>query len=335
MRPVSRVVVSSITALSLCLSVAAQAPQWKQFSNETDGFRALFPTTPELTRKSVPIGGDVYELHSYTAQAGSTSLYIGVCDYGAKGVAADPDELLGSAKQGVVDDMKARILREKRITLDAGVGTAFEAESDTTHSSVRMVLSGGALYQIMASTPRSEKFAESERFLDSLELIPPTRAADGPAPSPAEWKSYPYPGDGFSAAFPHQPSIERQTVSADTGPFDLRTYVAEDGSASLIAAVCDYGPSAAGKDPDALIESAKAGAVRNLKAHLLSEKKLASDAHHGVAFEAESESDHISARFYMAGQFLYQTIVITPVKDNYADAGRFLDSFTVLETSKP
>jgi len=330
MRRVLFPLISAIAWLSLASGLAAQAPQWKEFSNETDGFRALFPSPPEFTRSSVPIAGDIFELHSYDAQVGTAALYIGVCDYGAKGVAADPEELLASARQGAVEHMHAHLVSEKHIALDASTGTAFEAESDRLHFSVRMVLSGGALYQIMVSAPLSEPFAESTRFLDSLASIPPTRPAGAAPLSAADWKPYPYPSDGFSVALPHQPSIEKQTVSSDAGPFDLRTYVAEDGSAVLITAVCDYGPGAAGKDPDAWIESAKSAALRNLKAHLVSESKLAADTHHGIAFEAESDADHVSARFYMAGNLLYQTIVIAPIRDTTPEAARFLDSFTIL-----
>ena len=234
MRRVLFPLISAIAWLSLASGLAAQAPQWKEFSNETDGFRALFPSPPEFTRSSVPIAGDIFELHSYDAQVGTAALYIGVCDYGAKGVAADPEELLASARQGAVEHMHAHLVSEKHIALDASTGTAFEAESDRLHFSVRMVLSGGALYQIMVSAPLSEPFAESTRFLDSLASIPPTRPAGAAPLSAADWKPYPYPSDGFSVALPHQPSIEKQTVSSDAGPFDLRTYVAEDGSAVLI-----------------------------------------------------------------------------------------------------
>jgi hypothetical protein len=190
-----------------------------------------------------------------------------------------------------------------------------------------MFMAGGVLYQVMVSAPLDQEFADTARFLDSFELLPHEPAA---AASP-EWKPYSYPSEGFSASFPAQPSTDKQNISTDAGQFELRTYVAEDSSAALIAAVCDYGATAAGKDPEVLLEGAKKGAIDNLKAHMISEKKMSLGVNHGIQFEADNATDHISARIYLAGTILYQTVVISPINGRYANTARFLDSFQVLE----
>jgi hypothetical protein len=189
-----------------------------------------------------------------------------------------------------------------------------------------MFMAGSVLYQVMVASPLAEQFADTAHFLDSFELMAHNQAP----PIPADWKPYRYPADGFSASFPFPPAIQKQPVSTDAGQFELRTYVVEDSSAALIAAVCDYGASAAGKDADGLLESAKTGSIANLKAHMVSEKKLNFGENHGVEFEAANDSEHISARLYLAGSILYQTVVVSPLNGSYADTARFLDSFQLL-----
>lgn len=314
--------------VSLAVPAFAQALTWQPYSNTTDGFKALFPSDPEVSKNNVPVGGQNFELRSYEAQSGNTALYVGVCDYGAKGASANPDDILKSAKDGAVQHMSAHILTEKTMALGASHGVEFVAESDKFHFTSRMYMAGGVLYQTMVISPIGETFADSARFLDSFALLPRPQAPPAPL---AEWKPYSYPAAGFSASFPSQPVIEKQSVPTDAGAFDLQTYQAEDASSTLIAAVCDYGSSASGKDPDALLEGAKQGAVNNIKAHITSEKKITLGANHGIAFEADSDSAHISARIYLVGNTLYQTIVASPASTPYADSGRFFDSFQLID----
>jgi hypothetical protein len=314
----------------------AQTPAWQSFGNSADGFKALFPSEPEVSKNSVAVGGETYELHSYVSESGDTAFYVGVCDYGPKGATAEPDGLLSGAKNGAVEHMSAHILSEKKITLDANHGVAFEAESDKLHFSARMYVASGILYQVMVASPLSAKFGDSARFLDSFQITerPASAVVTAPAagtPAP-EWKQYPYPTDGFAASFPSQPKMEKQNVATAAGSLDFHTYTSEDNTAALIAAVCNYGENAAGKDPDVILDGAKNGAVQNIKGRLVSEKKIMMGEHHGIAFEGQNESAHISARIYMVGTTLYQMIVALPLKADYADIGRFLDSFQLLTT---
>ena len=332
---------SLLPGLALCLLplttvLAAQTQHWQSFGSANDGFRALFPSEPEVSRTSVPAGNDTVELRSYGAQAGDTALYVGVCDYGAKGAAKNPEELLTNARNGAVEHSSAHILSEMKISLDPGSGVPgpgleFEAENDKLHFTARMYMVEGVLYQAMVATPLHEKFADTARFLHSLQLLPRPRVAAPPTSTQIpDWKPYRYPSDGFIADFPFPPASQKQNVSTDAGTFELRTYVAADSSTALIVAVCDYGTGAAGKDPEALLDEARKGAVNNLKAQLVREKKIPFGAYRGVEFEADSDSAHVTARMYLVGVILYQTIVASPLDTKYADTGRFLDSFQLL-----
>jgi hypothetical protein len=335
LRSFGQVFALALALLPLAAAVEAQttAPAWQSFGSSADGFKALFPSEPEVTKNSVPVGSASYELHSYVSTSGQTALYVGVCDYGPKGASAEPDSLLTSAKNGAVAHMNAHLLTEKKVMLDSNHGVEFEAESDKLHFTARMYVAGGVLYQAMVAAPINEKYADTARFLDSFQLVarPQTEAATAPAAKTDDWKPHPYPSDGFSASFPSEPSLEKRNISTDAGTFEFRTYSTEDSSAALIAAVCDYGSSAAGKDPEVLLNSAKMGAVNNIKGHLGSEKKITLGTNHGIEFQADNDSAHITARIYMAGSTLYQMIVVSPANSNYAETTRFLDSFQLID----
>jgi hypothetical protein len=339
MRPVRATrtlcIVSVLALLSLAASLGAQTAEWKPYANAADGFKAQFPSEPEVSKDSVPVGDTTFELHSYVAESGSTAVYVGVCDYGAKGLSGDPEVLLASAKNGAMGNQKAHILSEKKITLDSNPGVAFEAESDKLHFTARMYLAAGVLYQTMVATPLNEKFADAARFLDSFQLTPrpASTAAAAPVVKPADWKPYPYPADGFSASFPSVPSLEKQNIPTAAGTAEYHSYTVDDPSATLIAGVTEFGPALAGKDPDTILQGSKNGAVTNSKGRLISEKPITLGANHGIAFELENDSAHVTVRLYLVGTSMYEMIVASPLKSNYADTTRFLDSLQLIDRS--
>jgi hypothetical protein len=135
----------------------------------------------------------------------------------------------------------------------------------------------------------------------ALTLVTAALAAQSPALKP-----YGYPADGFTASFPSEPAMYKQSVPTAAGSFELHSYVAQDGAAALIVAVCDYGATAASADPDVILQGAKTGALTNTKAHLLGESKIALGANHGIAFEGETDTMHLSVRLYLSGGVLYR-----------------------------
>jgi len=171
------------------------------------------------------------------------------------------------------------------------------------------------------------------RLILTLALLALVSALTLAAQTP-EWKSYSYPADGFSASFPVQPELQKKDVPTDAGSFQLRSYIGVDGAVAMFIGVCDYGAQAAGKDPDTLLQGAKNGALQNSKSHLLSEQKITLGIYHGVQFDAESDAAHFSARVYMVGTTLYQTLVVYPLGTPYAGTTRFLDSFQLIARTR-
>ena len=161
-----------------------------------------------------------------------------------------------------------------------------------------------------------------------------TPAAPNPHPAPAaqapQWKTYSYPADGFSASYPSQPDVQKRDVPTDAGSFELHSYLVQVSPGALYIGVCDYGAAAAGKDAATLLDGAKNGALTNSTSHLISESRITLGNYPGVAFEAENEEAHFSARLYVVGTMLYQTMVVSLPGKPYPETARFLDSFQLI-----
>jgi hypothetical protein len=160
-------------------------------------------------------------------------------------------------------------------------------------------------------------------------------ATSAPAVAPApEWKTYSYPEDGFSAVYPNAPELQKSNVPTDAGTFELRAYLAMDGEAAVFVGVCDYGSAVAGRSSDTVLEGAQGGAVSNTKSHLISTKRITLGTYPGITFEAENDSMHFSARIYLVGTTLYQTLTAAPLGKPYRDTTRFFDSFQLIARVK-
>ena len=155
----------------------------------------------------------------------------------------------------------------------------------------------------------------------------PARAA---APQALNWKPYSYPADGFRISFPSAPEVEKNTVPTDVGKIELRSYTTMVSSTALYAGFSDFGTRIEGTDPDALLQGGKKGALSTSKSRLVSEKKINLGKNPGLEFEGEGDSFHLSARIYLVADVLYQTTVVSPINDRYADTARFLDSFQLI-----
>ena len=156
------------------------------------------------------------------------------------------------------------------------------------------------------------------------------RCAPAMGAQAADWKSYSYPAEGFQASYPTLPTLQKKDVDTRAGTFELRSYVAEAGDVALFIGVCDFGEKAPGTDHDTMLQGAKNGLLLNSNSHLTREQKITFGTYHGLEFEAESESAHVTVRFYMVGTTLYEALVVYPLSKPYDQTAKFLDSFQLI-----
>lgn len=165
------VVALLIICCSLNAQVPAAAPDWMTYSNPSDGFSVSFPAAPEVSNQHLSTESGALELHAYLVSVGTAALYVGVSDYGASAQGRDPETILAGAEKGAVDNIKAHTTAEHKIILGSYPGLEFEAENGTLHFDARLYLVGTTLYQMLVEAPVSDRFADTDRFLDSFQLI--------------------------------------------------------------------------------------------------------------------------------------------------------------------
>jgi hypothetical protein len=141
------------------------------------------------------------------------------------------------------------------------------------------------------------------------------------------WKTYQYPADGFSAAFPSTPKVS----STQVGPLNLRTYVNVVSDTTVLFVTVSKGSIAAGRDLDEMLKGAENAVLQNTNSKLIRDTKTTLGVYHGLEFESEGEATHMFVRMYVVGNSLYQILVVYPPGSPYADTTRFLDSFTLIE----
>jgi hypothetical protein len=163
-----------LAVLLVALSAAAQE---KSYSYPGEGFRAIFPSEPELSKRDVPTDRGNYEVRTYIAADSTSGAYftVAITDYGKIMEGKDPDVILQGAEDGALVNSKSHLVAShKKILLGTHHGLAFESETDELHLSIRLYMVGNSLYQTLVVYPKTKKdmSAASQRFFDSFQLIP-------------------------------------------------------------------------------------------------------------------------------------------------------------------
>lgn len=154
---------------------AAEVLHWKLYDYSDEGFTALYPSLPDLQKKSVDTPDGTFELRTYSAGAGDSTLMVGICDYGPVVARRNPDQMLIGAKNSMVANSLAHVISEKKVDLNKSQGIEFEAENESTHFSVRLYVVQTTMYQVLVASPLGKPFNQAKRFLDSFRLVPRTK----------------------------------------------------------------------------------------------------------------------------------------------------------------
>ena len=170
----------------------------------------------------------------------------------------------------------------------------------------------------------------------TLVLLAPRPAGAGGA----EWTELAPAGGGFTVMLPGTPRESSMDVSTDLGTIKATTYTLElAGDHAYMIVHSDF-PREAMKQvkSDAILDSARDGAVANVKGKLKSEKKIKLGFSPGRALVVESSDGSLllNARVYLVKERLYQAIVVNArAKVVQADVDRFLGSFKLAAKKGP
>lgn len=147
--------------------------QWKEFGSRSGNFRVLFPGVPEASKTRIMTPAGTVVSTRFTVRAGSGVTYdVMYNDYpkSSPGV-INPESVLNSARDGLIHRTKGRLISEKPITLDGGLGREVEIRgTDTALYTVQLVLVERRLYQALV-IDRSRTSAGTRKFLDSFRVL--------------------------------------------------------------------------------------------------------------------------------------------------------------------
>ena len=141
------VAVGIVLTCSVFLSAQTAAP--KQYVYADDGFVIASPVepVPEKSTQDTKLGQ--VEMHGFVIDLGGNS---GVSIYAADFKRATGVSIQG-AKEGFLENLNARVLNEKSISLAGSTGIEFDWQGPEFHGRAQMFFVGGVLYQVLAIAP--------------------------------------------------------------------------------------------------------------------------------------------------------------------------------------
>ncbi|MDH3684625.1 MAG: hypothetical protein OEP95_00280 [Myxococcales bacterium] len=150
--------------------------EWLPLEPAGSHFRAEMPGVPQVVRRQVKLPfGDV-PVNMWLVEDGDRAFIVGYTEYPEKvGEVATPDELLDSARDGHLQNIAGRLVRDEPTERDGHRGRVIEIEAASGAALVRgeLFIAHSRLYQVLATTtPEEREGPLAARFLDSFELLP-------------------------------------------------------------------------------------------------------------------------------------------------------------------
>jgi hypothetical protein len=141
----------------------------------------------------------------------------------------------------------------------------------------------------------------------------------------------------FSVVSPFVLQEQMESVDTAIGRIDMHLFVSGKGNTAYMAAYSDYPESyVQERDPDAILDGGRDGAVKNLSGRLVSETKITLDNSPGREIRIDTSEKHgstaaVKARIFLIKNRLYQILVAAPDEELDKPAvNEFLKSFRLL-----
>lgn len=166
-----------VLTLAFLIVLAGGCGRKDTFSSREGGFSVETSSIPRQKKESVPTQNGPADIHTLTfeMQDPAAEYWVVYIDYPEvavrqKGVS----QLLKEARDGSVNNVRGRLLKERDILVGGYPGKEIEYEgealSEETYKS-RMCLVKQRLYVVLVTVPRGGPSERAEKFLDSFRLL--------------------------------------------------------------------------------------------------------------------------------------------------------------------
>ncbi|NNB86864.1 hypothetical protein HJC10_28030 [Corallococcus exiguus] len=111
-------------------TAATPAPEFKPYE-AAEGFTIGMPMEPQVARRQIPLGANTVNTAAFTVRTEDNTVYsVSTADYPERLVASRPPEaLLNEGKDGLVKEVQGTLKEESDITLDGYPGKAYSVSS--------------------------------------------------------------------------------------------------------------------------------------------------------------------------------------------------------------
>lgn len=155
-----------------------------------------------------------------------------------------------------------------------------------------------------------------------------------PAQKPETWQSFTSPEGKFTVLVPTKPQIDVRAVDSTQGKLTLYTYSSSTKIAFFMASYGDYVVEAKDKAQiENILDEVRNGALKGLKAELLTEKSVPLNGFSGREFVGKGNGEQnieviFNWKMVLVGRRLYQLGVATTQADsNSPEIMKFFRSF--------
>jgi hypothetical protein len=176
--------------LGLLAALACGGPEgWTTVTSDDASFRVEMPGAAEHARKALGTPAGQAPIEMWVQQDGRRAFVAGYTEYpDAVRQHFDPERLLDSARDGAVERVRGKLLKDEPRELGGVPGRRIEIDAEGGSVRVRgdLFVQGRRLYQVLATTaPKDAESPDVQRFLDSFVLLPRVETETKVVPPPS------------------------------------------------------------------------------------------------------------------------------------------------------
>jgi len=157
-----------LAATGICADPVAM----KEYSYKDTGIAFSMPQDPKVSTDIDKATG--LATHMYLLDKGESALIISANVYKEFVLENKPDVFLKSGRDAMLQNMKGKVVSEKKITLAGHPGIEIVFEGDKLHGISRIYVVGRNLYQLLSATANgSPLMPGTDQIFDSFHLLKP------------------------------------------------------------------------------------------------------------------------------------------------------------------
>ncbi|HWP60408.1 MAG TPA: hypothetical protein VNL14_21105 [Candidatus Acidoferrales bacterium] len=165
-----------LQCLFVLLLLSCQWLKWKEFRSDEGGFSVLMPGTPTPQPQRVNSPAGAIDLYMFVVAHDGAEYMVAYNDYPETMVkGTNPEKVLDGARDGIIANVRGRLLSETKITLQQFPGRELKLSlpEGARALQTRLYFVKNRLYQVgVLAVEKDLSSRDIVKFLDSFRLLP-------------------------------------------------------------------------------------------------------------------------------------------------------------------